>query len=83
MHEVVLDRVARAHQLRALEAGDRAHERFLRVGRQARRDPVRVHLLGVEPVRLQDHLVAIAIGEPLDLVLDGRAVAHAGRVDHP
>jgi hypothetical protein len=69
------------HDLGALEPRDRAYERFLRVYRQAGRDAVRVHFFGVEPVGLQDDLMALAVGEALDLVLDRRAVPNARRVD--
>src|SRR2546425_742474 len=81
--EVVLDRISGPHDLGALEARDRTDERFLSVHGQARRNAVRVHLLGVEPVGLQDHLMPLAVGEALDFVLDGRAVPNARRVDDP
>jgi hypothetical protein len=56
---------------------------LLRVRRQARRDAVRVHLFGVQAVGLQDHLVALSVGEPLHLVLDRGAVPDTGRIDDP
>src|SRR3989442_15073865 len=81
--EVVLDRITGPHDFGALEARDRADEGLLSVDGQTRRNAVRVHLLGVEPVGLQDHLMALAIREALDLVLDGGAIPDPRRVDDP
>jgi hypothetical protein len=65
-----------------LEPGDRAHEGFLHVDGKAGRDAVGIHLFGVQAVGLEDHLMAIAVGEAVNLVLDGGTVAHARGFDH-
>jgi hypothetical protein len=81
VNEVVLDGVARPHDLGVLEAGDAVHQPLLHVERKGRRDAVGVDLLRLESVRLEDHLVPLTIGEANDLVLDGRTVANPGGVD--
>ena len=72
---VVLDGVAGAGQVRLLEAADAAHELDLYVIGQAGRDAVRVDLVGVEALGLDEDLVGGPVGEALDFVLDRRAVA--------
>ena len=79
---VVLDRVARTQQVRVLAAGDRAHERPLHVEGQRRRDPVRIDLVRREALGLEEDLMARAVGEAHDLVLDRRAIARPDALDH-
>ena len=54
---------------------------ILHVVRQAGRDAVRIHLVGVEPFGLDEDLVRGLVGEPDYLVLDARAVARAHAFD--
>ncbi len=81
IEEVVLDRVAGPRHVRILEAGDRMHDVELHVERQRRRDAVRIDLERRQPFGLDENLVARAIGEPHDLVLDRRAVARSNAFD--
>ena len=82
VEEVVLDRVAGPRQVRALEAADAAHEGLLHVERQAGRDAVRVHLVRVESLGLDEDLVRGLVGEARHLVFDRGAVARADALDH-
>jgi hypothetical protein len=79
--EVVLDGVPGARHLRALEAGDGAHERELHVVRQRCRDAVGIDLAGVDALGLEEDLVAVLVRKPDNLVLDARAVPRAGAGD--
>ena len=63
--------------MRVLEPSDGPHELVLHVEGQAGGDPVRIDLVGVEPLRLHENLVGELVREPNDLVLDGRAIAGA------
>ena len=49
--------------------------------RQRGREPVHVHLVRVQPLRLQEDLVPAASRELDDLVLDGRTVPRAAAAD--
>ncbi len=82
-HEVVLDGVARAQHLGALEPAHRADEPKLHVLGQARRHAVHVDLGHVAALGLEEHLVGIAFGELHHLVLDGWAVARPAALDAP
>ena len=81
VHEVVLDGVAVAGDLRVFEAGKRADDRVLHVRRQRGRDAVHVEPGVLEPLRLDEDLVALFLGEADDFVLDRWAVARAGGLD--
>ena len=61
---------------------DGAHELDLHVEREAGGDAVRVDLVGVEPFRLDEDLVRVAVGEAHHLVLHRGAVPRSGPVDH-
>ena len=78
---VVLDRVAGPQDVRVLAAAHRADEVELHVERQRGRDPVRIDLVRVEALGLEIDLVAVALREAHDLVLDRRAVARADALD--
>src|SRR4030095_13850901 len=79
---VVLDRVARPRDVRALETRDRTHELELHVEGQARRNAVRVNLVRRQAFRLDEDLVRGLVREAMDFVLDGRAVARTDAFDH-
>src|SRR5690606_33814669 len=81
IEEVVLDRIARARDVRLPEAGDRAHQRQLHVERQRGGDAVGIDLDAVQSFRLDEHLVARLLGEAHHLVLDARAIAWADAFD--
>ena len=76
---VVLDRIAGPPDLDLLKPGDRAQERLLDLGRQRGRDAVGIDGIVVQPLGLEEDLVAGAVGEADDLVLDRRAIARARR----
>ncbi len=67
----------------ALQAGHEAERRRLDVLRERRREPVDVDLVGRPALGLEEQLVPVAVGEPVDLVLDGRAVARALALNAP
>ena len=75
IEEIVLDGVARARDMRILEAANGAHHLVLNVEGQAGRDPVGIHLAGLETFRLDEDLMRFALGETDDLVFHGRTVA--------
>ena len=79
---VVLDRVAWAQDVGALEADHRTDEFDLDVERKTGRDAVRVDLVGRQAFRLEEDLVRVLVGEAVDLVLDRRTVARADTLDH-
>ena len=79
---VVLDGVAGAQDVRVFQAGNGAHRRQLDVERQAGGNPVRIIFVRGQAFRLQEDLVAVLVGETVDLVLDRRAVARADTFDH-
>ena len=64
-------------------ARDRAVQRDLHVDGQARRHALHIHLVRVQPLRLQKELVPLLIGEFHHLVLDRRTVARPDALDHP
>ncbi len=78
---VVLDRVAPAHDLGLLQAGDEPEHRLLHVVGQAGADAVAVVLERVAAFRLEEDLVPLLVGEAHDLVLDRRAVARPAALD--
>jgi hypothetical protein len=67
--------------MRVLETCDGAHELLLHIEGQARRNPIRIHLLRVEPLGFDKDLMRALIGEAHDLVLDRRAVARTDPLD--
>ena len=83
LHEIVLDGVAGARHLGPFQAADGTHDLDLHLGRQAGGDAVQVDPGMIPPLRLDEDLVAVPVGEAHDLVLDRRAVARAGRGDPP
>ena len=58
-----------------------AQHRLLHVARQRGRDAVRIDRVVVEPFRLEEDLVPLALGEAHHLVLDRRAIARADAGD--
>src|SRR5206468_9672307 len=78
---VVFDGVARPDHLRLLESGNGREDRELNLFRQRGRDPVGIDRGVVEPLRLQEYLVAVAIAEADDLVLDRGTIARATALD--
>src|SRR5690606_35326631 len=72
---VVLDSSARPGDVRVLEARDGAHQGEVHVPGQGGGNAVGIDLVRVQSFRLDEDLVAVAVGEAHHLVLDGRAVA--------
>src|SRR5580700_506651 len=67
--------------MRVLETADAAHQLLLHVEGQAGRNAVRVHLVRVQPFRLDEHLVRALVGEAMHLILDRGTVAWADAFD--
>ncbi len=78
---VVLDRIAGPEDVGMLAPGYRVHEGQLYVEGQRRRNAVRINFRRFKPFRLEENLVAVALGEADDLVLDRRTVARADALD--
>ena len=78
---VVFDRIARPDHPHPLQTRDRRQDRQLDLFRQRGRDAVGIDGAVVEPFRLQEDLMPVAIAEPDDLVLDRRAIARAAALD--
>src|SRR5205085_4903804 len=72
---VVLDGVAGPDHPGVLEPRDRRYQGKLNVVRQRSRDAVRINRRIVEPLGLEKNLMAVAVAEPDDLVLDRRTIA--------
>ena len=78
---VILDRVARAHDARLLQARNRMQESLLHIDGKARRHALHIDFLCMPSFRLQEELVAILVGEAKDLRLDGRTIARTDPFD--
>jgi hypothetical protein len=78
---VVLDGVAGPQDVGVLQAGDGVHEVQLHVEGQAGGDAVRVDLVRVRPSGSRKIWWLCLVGEAVDLVLDGGAVARAHSFD--
>src|SRR3546814_13641338 len=78
---VILDRIARHDHLDRLEPFHRAQHRELNVGGERSRNPIRIDEEAVEPLGFEKHLMPVAVGEAVDLVLDRRAVTRPRRPD--
>ncbi|MNF42940.1 hypothetical protein D3C84_240100 [compost metagenome] len=79
---VVFDRVAGTNDMGVLHATDGADDLQLHIEGQRGGDAVGVKLVGGQAFRLEENLVAVLVGEAMDLVLDGRAIARADAFDH-
>jgi len=75
--------IAGAGDVRVLETANRAHQLQLHVERQRGGDTVGVDLHHVQALRLDEDLVAVAVGEADHLVLDRGAVARTDALDLP
>src|SRR3546814_9242085 len=64
-----------------LEPFHRAQHRELNVGGERSRNPIRIDEEAVEPLGFEKHLMPVAVGEAVDLVLDRRAVTRPRRPD--
>ena len=80
---VVFDGVARPHHARLFEPRNGRHQRELHVLRQRGRNAVRIDRGVVETFRLEENLMAVALAEADDLVLDRGAIARAAALDLP
>ena len=75
--ELIFDRIAGPDDLGALQAGDRADERLLHVCRKRSRYAVGIDQGIIQPLRLEENLMGVAIGEALHLVLDRGTIARS------
>src|SRR6267143_610182 len=78
---IVLDRITRARHAGALETRDGVQDLQLHGDGQGSREAVHVQLGGVEPLRLEEDLVALGRRELHDLVLDRGAIAWPATAD--
>ena len=78
---IVFDRVARNFHHDMLQPMHGPKHVQLHVGGQRSADAVGIDQMRVEPFRLEEYLMAVPIGEAMDLVLDGRAIARPARID--
>src|SRR6267142_1183579 len=78
---VVLDRITRARHAGALETRDGVQELQLHGDGQGSREAVHVQLGGIEPLGLEEDLVALGRRELHDLVLDRGAIAWPATAD--
>mmetsp|Transcript_1089 Transcript_1089/g.2042 ORF Transcript_1089/g.2042 Transcript_1089/m.2042 type:complete len:247 (+) Transcript_1089:657-1397(+) len=74
VHEVVLDVVPGAHDLHAREPLDAAQDLQLDLRREGPGQAVGVHDVGVKALRLQPDRVLLPMREPLDLLVQRRAI---------
>ena len=74
---IVFDRVARPHELRILQTGNRRNECVLNFFRQRRRNSVRINGVIVEAFRFEKNLMAVALAEFDDLIFDRRTITRA------
>ena len=79
---IILDRIARTHDLRPLEPGDRVQKFDLHVHGHARRHALHIILLRSKSLRLEKQLMTILVGEPNDLRLDRRTISRSDPFDH-
>ncbi|MNN44687.1 hypothetical protein D3C81_1589900 [compost metagenome] len=78
---VVLDGVARAHDVCVFHAADRLHDLQLHIERQGCGYPVRVQLVRGQTFRFDEDLVAFLVGKAMNLVFDRRAVTRTDAFD--
>ncbi len=71
---IIFHGVSRTHDHHFLEAVDGVQELVLHLLRKGRGYPVQVHLLGIQPLRLDKNLMPCPVGEPDNFVLDRRTV---------
>ena len=82
IEKIVFDGVARTHKVRTLEPLDGTHHGNLDVKGQAGGNTVGVDFVRFQTFRLEEHLVAYAIGKASDLVFDRRAITRSHAFDH-
>ena len=78
---IILDRIARSDNLRVFEARNRAHHRDLYLEGKRCGKTIWIDLECVEALGFEEDLMAISVGKPDDLILDGRAVARSSALD--
>ncbi len=78
---VVYDRITGYHHLDPLQPRHAAQHCQLHVLRERGADPVGIDHRARQPLRLEKHLMAVAIGEAVDLVLDRGTITRPLRPD--
>ena len=78
---VIFDRITGTEDARPLEPRNRRHQRALRLRRQRSRNAVRIDGGVVDALGLEEDLMALAIGEAEDLVLDRWTIARPSARD--
>ena len=80
---IIFDRITWPDDGYVLEPGQRAQKLLLHLRRERRGEPVGIDSRVVKPFRLKENLVAVAVGEADDFILDGRAIARPPALDAP
>ena len=78
---IVFDGVAGARDVGVFQPANGAHQRKLHVKGQRGGNAVGIPLARVQPFRFQKDVVAVAPGEAVDFVFNGRAIARADTFD--
>ena len=81
-HIIILDGIAHAHHLHALQRRNTAQHRQLHIFWQARIHPLHIHLARAPPLRLQENLVRALIGKTHDLIFNRGAIARPNSLDN-
>ena len=72
---VVFHGISRNRHFDPFQPFHRPQHGELHVGGERCADPIRIDQRRIQPFRLKEHLMSVAIGEPVDLVLDRWAIA--------
>ena len=75
VQQIVLNRIGRTHDLHILQAGNGPQESILHIHRHGRGHSLDIHFIRIQPLRLDEQLMPVLVGEAHNLILDGRAVA--------
>src|ERR1700730_3954251 len=81
IEKIVLDGIARPRDVRAFESLDRSDEFMLDVERQTGGYAVRVDLVSIETLGLDENLMRRPVGEAHDLAFHRRAIARSHALD--
>ena len=79
---VIFNGIAGPHHLAVFQPGDGLHKGHLDLCRQGRTHTLDIDFVGPEPLRFQEQLVPVLVGEPDDLGFDAGAVPGPHPFDH-
>ena len=81
IEKIVLDGVTGAGNVRVLETADGLNDRQLNIERQAGRNAVWIQFTGIEPLGLDEYLVAVPVREAHHFIFDRGAVTRPHALD--